>query len=97
MYQLLDVRVVMASTAIKVTFINLYERFAAKEQTPVILVLMLITGRADTAEQGESLRLLSPKTDASFFSFNFFRWWAKSYPMRSLNETVLPFLLNLDE
>lgn len=86
----------MASTAIRVTFINLYGRFAAKEQNPVILVLMLITGRADTAEQGESLRL-SLKTDASFFGFSFFTWWAKLHPMCSLNEPVLPFLLNLDE
>lgn len=71
MYQPLDVQVVMAGTAIRVTFINLYERFAAKEQNPVILVLMLITGRVDTAEQGESLRL-ALKTDASVFGFSFF-------------------------
>ena len=68
MHQPLDVRVIMAGTAIRVTFINLCGRLAAKEQTPVILVLMLITGRADTAEQGERVRL-SLKTDASFFCF----------------------------
>lgn len=86
----------MASTAIRVTFINLYRRFAVKEQNPVILVLMLITGRADTAEQGESLRL-SQKMDASFSGFSFFTWRAKLYPMRGLNEPVPPFLLKLDE
>lgn len=73
MYQPLDVRVIMASAAIRVTFINLYERFAAKEQNPVILVPVLITGRADTAEQGESLRL-PLKADASSFGFSFFAW-----------------------
>lgn len=69
MHQPLDVRVIMAGTAIRVTLINLCGRLAAKEQTPVILVLMLITGRADTAEQGERVRL-PLKTDASFFFFN---------------------------
>lgn len=86
----------MASTAIRVTFINLYRRFAVKEQNPVILVLMLITGRAGTAEQGESLRLLL-KTDASFFGFGFFTRGANLYPMRGLNEPVPPFLLKMDE
>lgn len=57
----------MASAAIRATFINLYKGFAMKEQNPVILVLMLITGRADAAEQGESLRL-SLKTDAVLVS-----------------------------
>lgn len=85
----------MAGTAIRVAFISLCGRLAAKEQTPVILVLMLITGRADTAEQGERVRL-SLKTDASFFYF-FWIWWAKWHPMHSPNEPVLPFLLSQDE
>lgn len=66
MHQSLDVRVIMAGTAIRVAFINLCGRMAAKEQTPVILVLMLITARADTAEQRDRVRL-PLKIDASFF------------------------------
>lgn len=51
---------------------------AAKEQTPVILVLMLITARADTAEQRERVRL-PLKIDASFFYF-FFNMLGKVTP-----------------
>lgn len=42
---------------------------AAKEQTPVISVLMLNTARADTAEQRETVRL-PLKIDASFFNLS---------------------------
>lgn len=56
MYQPLDVRAIMASAAIRATFINLYKGLAMKGQNLVILVLILITDTADAAEQQESVK-----------------------------------------